>query len=208
MSKQKRPIEEVAPDDFLDTWGASTYEEAFERAEQAETTTPPEDRKRCPNADCLSQRVRRKPGYDDQHQNQTEYVCTTCRFHFDDPIVGEPDDADELIVADTSDGAEELVDSEADPFEWVAEDELEEPPISRQLAALDDRTLTALAIYLYAPWEDGGPSYRDLATIWPYSPDWIGDRVRAWKDGEHRDLVRDPRPRVSLAIDAEEVSAE
>jgi hypothetical protein len=76
------------------------------------------------------------------------------------------------------------------------------------LAELDDRRLAALVIYLYRPWSPTGPSYRDLESVVPYSSDWVGARVRAWKDGEFRTLVRDPRPRVSLAIDAEEVSAE
>jgi len=35
-------LADVVPDDFLDTWGASTYEEALARAEQAPTTTPDE----------------------------------------------------------------------------------------------------------------------------------------------------------------------
>jgi len=196
MSKGKRPIDEIAPDDFLSTWGVSTYEEAFERAEQAPTTTPDDEIKRCPHADCLSQRIRRKPGYDDQHQIDTEYVCTACRRHFDDPIVGEPDDAGELIVVDTSDGPGELAEPDADAFEWVSEDDLAEPPVGRRLEQLDDRSLTALAIVLYAPWHhtDDDPSYRDLGTVFPYSRDWVGERVRAWKDGEHRDLVADPRP--------------
>lgn len=212
MSRHRRPIEEIAPDDFLSTWEASSYEEAIKEAERAETSTPPEKRKRCPHADCLSQRIRRKPGYDDQHQHHTEYKCTNCHRHFDNPIVGEPDDADELIVVDTSDGPKELTDSEAaeesDPFEWVDADDLTEPPLRRQLAELDDRRLAALVIYLYRPWSPTGPSYRDLETILPHSEYWVGRRVRAWKDGEFRDLVRDPRPRVSLAVDAEEVSAE
>jgi hypothetical protein len=55
-------------------------------------------------------------------------------------------------------------------------------------------------IYLYRPWSPTGPSYRDLESILPYSSDWVGDRVRAWKDGEYHDLVRDPRPRVCLTV--------
>lgn len=61
----------------------------------------------------------------------------------------------------------------------------------RLLADADDATLTALAVYLYRPWEhtDADPSYRELSTLFPYSRDWVGERVRAWKDGEFRDLV-------------------
>jgi len=94
------------------------------------------------------------------------------------------------------DPEEEETAEETDPFEWVTEDDLTEPPVGRRLKQLDDRSLTALAIVLYAPWHhtDDDPSYRDLGTVFPYSRDWVGERVRAWRDGEFRDLVADPRP--------------
>jgi hypothetical protein len=33
-----------------------------------------------------------------------------------------------------------------------------------------------------------------LSFVFPYSRQWIGERIRAWRDGEFRDLVADPRP--------------
>ena len=55
--------------------------------------------------------------------------------------------------------------------------------------------VTALALFCARPWRDeSGPSYPDLAGVLPYSRSWIGERVRAWRDGEFRDLVADPRP--------------
>lgn len=217
-------LAQVAPDDFLDRWGASSYEEAIDKAEGAPTSTPAEKIKRCPYADCLSQRIRRKPGYDDQHKIDAEYRCTYCSRHFDDPIVGEPDSADELVVVDTDgeeteeeeeepdDDTDEDTDpdTDGDPFVWVSEENLAEPPLDRRLAALDDDVLAALAIYCYRPWghTEADPSYRELGRIFPYSRTWVGDRVREWKSGEYRDLVPDPRPRVDLSAAAGEVSAE
>ena len=189
MSRNRRSLEDIAPDDFLETWGASTYEEALAKAEEAPTTTPPEEVKRCP--ECHSQRVypRDTDTSDGPPRDyDTAYVCAN-RHHFDNPVYGDPAEADD-------DGVElaESDESDDDPFEWVDPDDLAEPPISRQLKQLDDRTLTALAIFLYAPWEDGGPSYRELSFVFPYSRQWIGERIRAWRDGEFRDLVADPRP--------------
>jgi len=145
-------------------------------------------------------------------------VCTVCRHHFDDPIVGEPDSADELVVVDT-DGDEEAdeadetdgdADTEADPFVWVSEGDLAEPPLRRELRALGDETKTALAIYLYRPWDhtEADPAYHELGYLLGYSRQWVGERVRAWEDGEYRDLVADPRPRVTVAAGAEGVAAE
>ena len=196
-------LADVVPDDFLDTWGASTYEEALARAEQAPTTTPDEELPRCPT--CGTQRVYPRGTAETMgppREHDAEYKCA--RGHrFDDPVYGDPEELD-LDADDTDDDT----DTDGDPFVWVDPEDLAEPPLARQLATLDDETLTALAIYCYRPWEEAGPSYRTLATIWPYSSDWIGDRVREWKDGEHREKVADPRPPLTTAAGAEGVAAE
>jgi hypothetical protein len=186
MSKQKRPIDDIAPDDFLSTWGASTYEQAIEKAEQAPTTTPDSELPRCPV--CGTQRVypRGTKGSAGQgRENDTDYVCSD-RHHFDDPVFGDPDGD----VEDDEPGEE----ADRDPFEWVAADELAEPPLRRLLDDADKETLTALALYCYRPWEDAGPSYQELGEFFGYSRQWVGERVRGWRDGEYRDLVPDPRP--------------
>jgi hypothetical protein len=182
MSKQQRPIEEIAPDDFTESYPGDTIDDCLNYAHrQAPTTTPESELPKCPV--CRTRRVYSKTSKETGGETvDSDYRCAN-RHHFDNPVY-------------------------AEPFEWVDADDLEEPPLRRRLAELDDRRLAALVIYLYRPWSPTGPSYRDLGSILPYSSDWVGDRVRAWKDGEYRDLVRDPRPRVSLAIDAEEVSAE
>jgi hypothetical protein len=202
------PLDEVVPDDFLDTWGASTYEEALERAEQAPTTTPDDELPRCPV--CGTQRVYprgTKGSAGQDRENDTDYVCSD-RHHFSNPVYGDPEELD-LREEDTdgADGGDEV-----DPFVWVSEEDLAEPPLTRQLAALNDDVLAALAIYCYRPWHHTAedPSYRDLGRIFPYSRDWVGERVREWKRGEHREKVADPRRCVTVggAAGAEGVSAE
>lgn len=183
MSKPQRPIEEIAPDDFLDTWGATSYEGALKRAEQSRTSTPDSELPKCPT--CDTRRVYAKPSDASTvaaRDHDTEYVCHN-RHHFDNPVYG--DESDE------------------DAFVWVDHEDLAEPPLTRQLAALDDGTLTALAIYCYRPWghTDADPSYQELGDFFGYSRQWVGERVRAWKDGDHRDLVADPRPRIEVSAE-------
>lgn len=49
------------------------------------------------------------------------------------------------------------------------------------------------AIRAVKPWDDdAGMDYRDAAGLVDYAKTWVGDRVRDWRDGEHRDLVPDP----------------
>jgi len=35
-------------------------------------------------------------------------------------------------------------------------------------------------------------SYADAAELVPYADSWVGDRVREWQRGDHRDLVVAP----------------
>jgi hypothetical protein len=193
MSKRRdqRPLDRIAPDDLPERIDADveTIDDAVEYLHKfGESSTPDEQRPRCP--ECDSVRIGPVTGDPQQYDDDTgdhEYRCTNWH-RFDDPappLAEVDDDAGELADRD------EIADNS---FEWVSADDLEEPPLTRQLEALDDRTLTALAIYCYAPWEDAGPSYRELKTIFPYSRQWIGERVRAWRDGEYRELVPDPRP--------------
>ena len=205
MSRKRRPLDEIVPDDFTDAYPGDTIAECLEYAHsQAPTTTPASEVKRCPT--CETRRVYPRGTAETMgppREYDEAYKCAN-GHRFDDPVYLDPEeDAAEEVVDDPDDLAEKV-----GPFEWVNPDDLADPPVRRRLAALDDRRLAALVIYLYRPWSPAGPSYRDLESVVPYSSDWVGDRVRAWKDGEYHDLVRDPRPRVSLAIDAEEVSAE
>lgn len=43
------------------------------------------------------------------------------------------------------------------------------------------------------PWaDDAGMSYAEAAHLVDYGNSWVGDRVREWRDGQHRDLVAAP----------------
>ena len=198
-------LAEVVPDDFTDYYPGDTIAECLEYAHrQAPTSTPSDEVKRCPY--CASRRVYPR-GTDGSvgppREYETEYKCAS-GHRFDDPVYGDPEELD-LREEDTDDSGEDTDGGdggdEEDPFVWVSEDDLAEPPLPRQLATLDDDTLAALAICCYRPWHHTAedPSYRDLGRIFPYSRDWVGERVREWKRGEHREKVADPRRCVTVA---------
>lgn len=42
------------------------------------------------------------------------------------------------------------------------------------------------------PWADDGMSYPEAAALVPYSDTWVGDRVREWQRGDHREIVAAP----------------
>ena len=60
---------------------------------------------------------------------------------------------------------------------------------------IERRELTKVAIRLYKPWdEETTRSYEEVAdAIAEKSDTWVGNRVREWKNGKHRELVPDPR---------------
>ena len=91
---------------------------------------------------------------------------------------------DELIHASTWDADTLGGDGEGGEAEPVDPEELE-----RQQAI-------KYAIRLYKPWEEESEtSQSEVASALlagDYSASWVGNRVREWKDGEHRDLVEDP----------------
>jgi len=75
----------VIPDEFPEMWDADGVEEALEKAERAPTTTPREERKRCP--ECGATRVRLKTAAVKQsHQIDTTRKCNSCLAHFDNPL--------------------------------------------------------------------------------------------------------------------------
>jgi len=219
--QQDRPGDKLVPEEFLDNWDASSVDEALKKAAQAPTTTPAEERPRCPV--CGTLRVSPRPtdtsdGPPQQHDGA--YVCRE-RHYFDDPVYGAPDDL-ELREADDTEAEdedeEELVEATEAQTE-TDDDETEEAPmqhtdtdtdtdneedreqhtedrVARRLATLDHDVLVALAIYCHRPWghTDQDPSYDEIAETLPYSRGWVGQRVREWKDGEHREKVADPRP--------------
>ncbi|MEF8786613.1 MAG: hypothetical protein V5A45_11825 [Haloarculaceae archaeon] len=50
------------------------------------------------------------------------------------------------------------------------------------------------ALRAVKPWDDDiGISQADTGDIVGYSAGWVNDRVREWRNGEHREKVNDPR---------------
>ena len=186
----------VVPDGFCDAWGADTIPEALAIAEGAPGTTPNEEKPRCNEPGCWTTRLHVKTASRDiPNQVDTKYRCYN-GHHFDDPRppIGECPREYALKWLDDQQrrrGIHIKTMPINTGFEWCTDlkDPDERTPV---LSQLDDETLTALAIRAYEPWRDGGPSYREIASVMPYSRWWVGERVRAWGDGEHRDLVPDP----------------
>jgi hypothetical protein len=86
------------PEGFVGAYpAADTVAEALRLAEQApahdaDTTADRE----CPR--CSSVRIKRKTGADSQQTHATDFVCTHCRTHFDDPE--HPETAD-IVFSDS-----------------------------------------------------------------------------------------------------------
>jgi len=91
---------------------------------------------------------------------------------------------DALINAEnTFDADQALVDAD--------EDEEIDPEAAAENAAREKSIKAALRAV--KPWDnDGGMSQKDAAELVDYSESWVGNRVREWRDGHHRDLVAEP----------------
>lgn len=88
-----------------------------------------------------------------------------------------------------SEKKDELIHSEGwDADELGDEEEVLEPEEVERLEAIK------YAIRLYQPWDDEKQhTYEEVAEVLDeYSHAWVGNRVREWRDGEHRELVPDP----------------
>jgi len=90
---------------------------------------------------------------------------------------------DELIRSSTWNADALEGDAEGDGTDVVSPEEIEL------------RELTKVAIRLYKPWdEETTRSYEEVAdAIAEKSDTWVGNRIREWKNGDHRELVSDPR---------------
>ena len=184
----------IIPQSFRRRFGDyESVAEALQAAGAARSTTPESERPRCPYCGSLSVEQRT----DRSHQmdsNLSVWKCRArgCRRGFDEP-------ADETMIP--------LTDSRTDPFSWIDREELDDPDTRGEgalFASLDEETRIGLAIVLYRPWTDAGPSLRQLAALFPHTRYWVGERTREWKDGDHRDLVGAPRrdPDPSPEVDA------
>jgi len=172
---------------FVDDYDAETVAEALRKAEQAPSTTPESELQSecCPY--CGSTRIKEKRKKNAMsHRRPEDYRCTNAH-HFDNP-------ANQTTIP--------MNDERTNAFELNTDDQLadhEDRGFTPVLRGVADETLTEIVLRTYHPWGDGGPSYRTLAEIVPYSATWVGNCVRAWKDGDYRELVEDPTPSVDAS---------
>lgn len=172
---------DIIPEQFRREFGDSeTVADALRRAALRESTTPLGERPRCP--ECNSTHVSVKPSRVGETERTERYKCgkSDCMARFEEPVFNT---------------AIPMNDNRTYQFDWIDTAELADPDErgeSALFATLDERTRTALAIVLYRPWTDAGPSLRELGELFPNSRYWVGERTREWRDGEHRELVPDP----------------
>ena len=183
----------IIPEQFKERYSdCNTADDALRKAELRESSTPPSEQPVCP--ECGTRRVWSKPGREQTHRVNTEYRCYNAH-HFDVPADPEP-----------------MTHYEPDhSFEWLSPDELADADargMNAPFAGLDDETRVEIAIRLYKPWSEDGPSYRELADLFPHGRAWIGERVREWKRGEHRELVERPTPTVDETAGADAIATD
>ena len=75
----------IVPDEFMKRYpDANSIAEALREAERDATKSDPDEFPRCP--ECLSTRLRKKPGHAEMaHKRPEDYKCTGCGAHFDEP---------------------------------------------------------------------------------------------------------------------------
>ena len=122
--------------------------------------------------------------------------ATTQRISFpnmdahNDPFYNHLTELKDEVIHSRGWDADQLLDDDAE----ADEETIDPDTLERQQAI-------KYALRLYRPWVDNRadsncPSLRDVAqTLYngEYSPSWVSERVNEWRDGEHRDLVADPR---------------
>jgi hypothetical protein len=91
-----------------------------------------------------------------------------------------------------TDTRESYSEHEASHFDIVLDDDEDEEDDVDVDAVLRDQVI-ATAVRACKPWDDdAGMSYADAAELVPFADSWVGDRVREWQRGDHRDLVVAP----------------
>jgi len=170
------------PDAFCEKWGADTVAEALSKAENAPSTTPREDMRRCPQ--CGSVKITEKvPKFGMEHMKPEKFKCYECEpvYHFDDPLppLSEVDDEAEWITT-------------SHQFEWIIDsDQLEDKPdpgLHPDLPDLEERDVDEAArwaVLLTKPWsDDDGMTIREAAEHIPFSRQFVTRRKQMWRDGE------------------------
>jgi hypothetical protein len=94
-------------------------------------------------------------------------------------------------LTDTRESYREHESSNFDVILDGAADDVDDGPTEEEV---EREKLIRTAVNLYAPWDDDvSRSYKAVAdAIRDRSESWVGDRVREWKNGEHREIVSAP----------------
>ncbi|NHN41240.1 hypothetical protein G9C85_06260 [Halorubellus sp. JP-L1] len=92
-----------------------------------------------------------------------------------------------------TDTRESYSEHEASHFDIVLDDDDDEDGDAVDVKDVEKRKDIETAIRAVKPWdEDAGMSYPEAAGLVPYADSWVGNRVREWKDGDHREIVGEP----------------
>ena len=76
----------IVPDGFCAAWNATNIPDALANAEEAPSSTPRGELRRCPNENCQSIKIRRKKAnYELEHMKPENYRCEECGTHFNTP---------------------------------------------------------------------------------------------------------------------------
>jgi len=171
------------PDAFCEEWGADTVAEALAAAEDAPSTTPAADMRRCKF--CGSRKLRKKKAnYNIEHMKAEGFRCEECHEHQDNPAppLSEVDGDIEWHPNNAKHTA----------FEWVVDsDQLEDKPdpgLHPDLPDLEERDVDEAArwaVLLTRPWsDDDGMTIREAAEHIPFSRQFVTRRKQMWRDGE------------------------
>jgi hypothetical protein len=92
-----------------------------------------------------------------------------------------------------TDSRETFPEHEASSFRIVTDDEDGEDD-GPSVEEIERREAIKTVVRACKPWhEEDGLNYRDAAGLVGFSKSWVGDRVREWRDGQHRELVAGPK---------------
>lgn len=105
------------------------------------------------------------------------------------------DSANDPFYKHLSKEKDELVHSNGWDADSLTEQESEDGEPELTPKEIKRREQVKIALRLYRPWDDSMThSYEDVAdALQDKSDTWVGNRVREWKNGKHRELVPDPR---------------
>lgn len=108
--------------------------------------------------------------------------------------VGDADTGSHPLYEALTEKKAELMDT--DDFlagQITTDEDVEELSPAEVQEQTERREAVKTAIRAVQPWHDEGVSYLEASKLVDYSREWVGNRVREWRDEyEHRDLVADP----------------